>query len=102
MLEKQRTMNDTPNKNPLVDADGEVRELTANDLSQFKPASEVLPATLQEKLGVRGRGLQKGPTKKRISIRLSPEVVQSFKSDGPGWQTRIDDALKEWLRTQKT
>jgi uncharacterized protein (DUF4415 family) len=36
-------------------------------------------------------------TKERISIRLSPEVVERFKADGPGWQTRIDAALKEWI-----
>ena len=30
-------------------------------------------------------------------IRLSPEVLQAFKMTGKGWQTRIDNALKEWL-----
>jgi uncharacterized protein (DUF4415 family) len=38
-------------------------------------------------------------TKERITIRLSPEVVARFKSGGPGWQTRIDAALKEWIAT---
>jgi uncharacterized protein (DUF4415 family) len=45
------------------------------------------------------RGPQKAPTKTRVSIRLSPEVVSAFKADGPGWQSRIDAALKEWLTT---
>lgn len=102
MLGKQGTMNDTPNKKPLVDADGEVQDMTAENLSLFKPASEILPATLQKKLGIRRRGPQKNPTKERITIRLSSEVVQSFKSAGPGWQTRIDEALKDWLRTHHT
>jgi uncharacterized protein (DUF4415 family) len=45
---------------------------------------------------VRGkRGPQKSPTKVAISIRLSPEVVQHFKEKGPGWQARIDDALRK-------
>lgn len=35
--------------------------------------------------------------KERITIRLSPEVVESFRSTGRGWQTRVDAALKEWL-----
>jgi uncharacterized protein (DUF4415 family) len=30
-----------------------------------------------------------------VSIRLSPEVVEHFKKTGPGWQTRIDEALKK-------
>ena len=39
------------------------------------------------------RGPQKAPTKKLVSLRLSPEVIDHFKSTGPGWQTRIDGAL---------
>ncbi len=38
-------------------------------------------------------------TKERITIRLSPEVVQSFRATGNGWQTRVDAALKDWLKT---
>ena len=38
-------------------------------------------------------------TKERITIRLSREVVDQFRASGDGWQTRIDLALKEWLKT---
>jgi uncharacterized protein (DUF4415 family) len=38
-------------------------------------------------------------TKERITIRLSKEVVESFRASGAGWQTRIDAALKDWLKT---
>jgi uncharacterized DUF497 family protein len=41
----------------------------------------------------------KAPTKVATTIRLSPDVVQTFKASGRGWQTRIDAALKDWLRT---
>ena len=41
------------------------------------------------------RGPQKAPTKKLVSLRLSPEVVEHFKAGGRGWQTRIDRTLKE-------
>lgn len=37
-------------------------------------------------------------TKERITIRLSRDVVQRFRATGAGWQTRIDAALKDWLR----
>ncbi|MDB5564486.1 MAG: hypothetical protein JWP84_1052 [Tardiphaga sp.] len=41
------------------------------------------------------RGPQKAPTKIAVSIRLSPDVVAHFKAKGPGWQARIDDALRK-------
>ena len=84
---------------PLIDADGEVRELTAADLRHFKPAAEVLPPELLKVMGVKPRGPQKAPTKQATTIRLSPDVMAAFKATGAGWQTRIDSALKDWLRT---
>ena len=83
----------------LIDSRGEVRELSAEDLKSFKPAGEVLPASLRRKVGV--RGLQKAPVKERITIRLSPEVVQRFRATGDGWQTRVDAALQDWLKKHK-
>jgi len=44
------------------------------------------------------RGPQKAPTKKLVSLRLSPEVIEHFKAGGPGWQTRIDGALLDSIR----
>ncbi len=84
---------------PLTNAEGEVRDLDAEDIQRFKPASEVLPEQLQRKLGLKVRGPQKMPTKIATTIRLSPEVSEAFRATGPGWQTRIDNALKDWLKT---
>lgn len=84
---------------PLTDESGEVREMTSADLRHFKPAAEVLPADLLHTLGIKPRGPQKGPTKVPTTIRLSPEVMEAFKATGAGWQTRIDAALKDWLKT---
>ncbi len=83
-------------RKPLIDEDGEVRELSAADMAKFRPAAEVLPASLKKKLGVRGP--QKAPTKERITIRLSREVVDQFRESGEGWQTRVDAALRDWLK----
>ena len=44
------------------------------------------------------RGPQKAPTKKLVSLRLSPEVIDHFKAGGPGWQTRIDSTLREAIK----
>ncbi|WP_026349874.1 BrnA antitoxin family protein [Bordetella sp. FB-8] len=40
-------------------------------------------------------------TQERIAIRLSPGVLETFRASGAGWQTRIDAALRDWLRTHK-
>jgi uncharacterized protein (DUF4415 family) len=55
-----------------------------------------LPDSLQAKL--RGRP-KAAVTKERITIRLSQEVVERFRASGDGWQTRMDAALKDWLKT---
>ena len=68
-------------------------------MKRFRPAKEVLPEALLNKLNVRGP--QKAPIKERITIRLSPEVVQRFRATGDGWQTRVDTALKDWLKSHK-
>jgi len=45
----------------------------------------------------KGRGKQKNPTKQQVTIRLSPDVLEYFKDDGAGWQTRIDAVLKDYI-----
>ena len=57
----------------------------------------------QADLHVGGRLIQRGRPKSDtrkvlLSVRYSPEVVEYFRATGAGWQTRMDDALKEWLR----
>jgi uncharacterized protein (DUF4415 family) len=86
-----------PSRKPLIDAKGEVRELTVADIKRMRPAPEALPKSLRTKVGVRGP--QKSPTKERITIRLSPEVVKRFRATGEGWQTKVDAALQEWLKS---
>lgn len=48
------------------------------------------------------RGKQKKPTKQLVAIRLSPAVLDHFKSQGKGWQTQIDNALLQFVEQQKT
>jgi uncharacterized protein (DUF4415 family) len=32
---------------------------------------------------------------------LSRDVVERFRATGDGWQTRVDVALQDWLKSQK-
>jgi uncharacterized protein (DUF4415 family) len=49
------------------------------------------------KPSTRGRGPQKAPTKQLVSLRLDPDIVQRFRATGPGWQSRINDTLRDHL-----
>jgi uncharacterized protein (DUF4415 family) len=69
-------------------------------LKAFRPAREALPNSVRRKLIVRGP--QQAPTKERITIRLSSEVVAPFRATGDGWQSRMDAALQDWLRKPKS
>jgi len=46
----------------------------------------------------RGRPLGSG-SKTQVTLRLDVDVVEKFRASGDGWQTRINEALKSWVRT---
>ena len=46
----------------------------------------------------RPRGKQKAPTKQLVSLRLDREVIEAFKAEGRGWQSRMSEALKEAIQ----
>ncbi len=47
------------------------------------------------------RGPQKLPTKVAVTVRYSPEVVEYFKSTGEGWQTRMNEALQQYVKRHR-
>jgi uncharacterized protein (DUF4415 family) len=75
-----------------IAADPDNPEWTANDFRRAKPFAKTFPA-LAKSRGI--RALQKQPAKIAVSLRLTREVVERFKSKGPGWQARMDEALKK-------
>lgn len=56
------------------------------------------PAWTEDMLGApvlkRGRGPQATPTKVLTSIRLDADILEFFKSQGSGYQSRINEALR--------
>ena len=87
----------------MIDSDNP--EWTAEDFEKARPASEVLTeifgkeaaAELLAKKPV-GRPKAKDP-KIYTGLRLDPEVRRAFEATGKGWQTRINEVLKDWLKT---
>ena len=79
---------------PKVVFDDDNPEWTEQDFKDARPPHEVLSPEIL-KAFPRTRGPQKTPTKVPVNIRLSQDVVDHYKATGPGWQSRIDEALKK-------
>ncbi|MDA8256230.1 MAG: BrnA antitoxin family protein [Betaproteobacteria bacterium] len=84
--------------------DDENPEWTAEEFAKAKPAAAVLPELFGAKIAEellrpkRGRPPVERP-KAHVNIRLDADVVESFRATGTGWQTRMNAALKDWLKT---
>ena len=73
-----------------------VERMAMDDPDNFLKTDEDWAQAIIHRPGIRGP--QKAPTKKSIAIRLSQDVVDNFKSTGSAWQSRIDDALRKYLK----
>lgn len=38
--------------------------------------------------------------KRRVTLRLDPDLLDRLRASGPGWQTRVNKALRDWLKKQ--
>lgn len=66
-----------------------------DDPEDFDVTEEALQLALAERRErLRRRGAQAAPTKKQVTLRLDPDVIDKFRATGPGWQARINAALK--------
>lgn len=94
-------LQDSPK--PWVDPD-DAPELTPDFFEQGEwqiGAQPVSPqagaAALREALA---QGSAQAPSAQQaLTVRFDAEVVAAFKATGQGWQARMNDALKDWLRT---
>lgn len=83
MANKRITLKDTDNP-----------EWRDADFARARPAAEVLsPDVLSAFRRERGRPKSEAP-KVSIKLRLDPDVVDAFRDRGPGWQSRMNAALR--------
>ena len=74
-------------------------EWSEEDFRRARPFAEVFPDLAASYRRLRAR---KGePKKAPVSIRLSREVLDYFRGKGTGWQTRIDETLRMFVRAAK-
>lgn len=68
-------------------------ELTAEELATARPFAEALPdLTAALQASARGRPKAANP-RQLVSLRIDAATLERIRATGPGWQTRINDAL---------
>jgi len=79
----------TPEENEAINrgiaADPDTYEVPDEDFKKLK------------RMGARGRPRLETP-KVLLSVRYDADIVETFKATGDGWQTRMNDALRDWLK----
>ncbi len=78
----------------MIASDPDAPEATDQQLANARPFAEAFPdlaAKMRKNVG--GRPRSDNP-KQPISIRLDQDVIAKFRATGPGWQSRINEALR--------
>ena len=68
------------------------------EIAELRLGGEVVrPATgyLGPNGVVRGRPPLRDHAKRQVTLRLDPDVIDRFRADGPGWQGRMNAALRK-------
>ena len=71
-------------------------EWTAETFARARPAIEVHPYLVAQSL--RRRHKQEGLDKWEVSVELDIDLLAHFLEGGPGWQGRINDALRQAVK----
>ncbi len=80
--------------------DNDNPEWTRADMERARPASEVLPgligSTATDELLRRGKGRPpKEHRKVNQTLRIDPDVLEAYRQEGKGWQTHINEVLRQ-------
>jgi len=88
--------------------DSEMSQFERDLLESFRQAKagEYARVHTPEQIAARRRGRPVGSTaatrKQPTTIRFDTDVLEGLKATGPGWQTRVNETMREWLKTRHT
>src|SRR5579864_8285849 len=92
MFKNRKLIPPTPEEDAAINrgiaADPDTYELSAREIAELKP----LGATRRM-----GRPPKENP-KEQVSVRYDADVLEAFRATGEGWQTRMNDALRTYLK----
>ena len=86
--------------------DDENPEWTKDDFKRARPAGvvlqEIFPPEVAEAMLAPKKGRPAGSGKKTAAtLRFDNDILAAFRATGKGWQTRMNNALREWLKEHK-
>lgn len=75
--------------------DDENPEWTEADFARALRGDDI-PKAIRAAFPRAGRplGSTKPDTKVQVALRIDPDIIAAFKADGPGWQSRMNAALR--------
>lgn len=83
----------------MAAADRDAPEATNDQLALARPFVDAFPelaARMKDGIERRPAGRPRSARAKvAVSLRLDGDVLEKFRSTGPGWQTRINEALRK-------
>jgi uncharacterized protein (DUF4415 family) len=80
---------------PTDEEDAAINRGIAEDPDTYEVPTEDFKK--MKRLGARGRPRLDVP-KVQLTVRYDADIVDTFKATGDGWQTRMNDALRDWLK----
>jgi uncharacterized protein (DUF4415 family) len=93
LMNKRKLIYPTPEEDASITAaalgDPDAQPLSDEDFKRMKP------------IRLRGRPAGSG-TKVQLTLQVDSDVVETFKRQGDGWQTKMNAALRQWLEEHKT
>ena len=85
--------NDTSNKSQT---DWDKLDAMSDDEIDFSDIAEITPEQFAQ--AVVRHGLNPTPQKEQITIRIDSDVLAWIRSQGKGYQTRINDLLRAYMK----
>lgn len=89
MSSKRKLIMPTEAENATINsgiaADPDTYELSKGEFRQLKPMGRPLSAS----------------RKVSLTVRYDADIIEAFKAGGDGWQTRMNNALRDWLKTHQ-
>ncbi|MGF6899398.1 BrnA antitoxin family protein [Paraburkholderia sp. GAS348] len=88
MSKQTKLIRNTP------DEEAAIQRGIAADPDAFEPTDEQFAQMKR-----RGGRPKLATPKVAVTVRYDSDVIERFRASGDGWQTRMNDALRDWLKT---